>query len=132
MNDFAKSGARALIVDDQPLILLSLKARLERIGYDEVDAAYNGEAAWEKVNGHHYDLIISDIQMPVMNGMTFFGQVAEDPRFSDIPFIFMSGTYMKPPVTGRTTFFLKKPFLEDELEDMIATVHASRSLRKFA
>ncbi len=58
---------KILVVDDEEIIRDSLFFILEKEGY-EVDKAENGKEAFEKVKATHYDLVITDIEMPVMKG----------------------------------------------------------------
>lgn len=60
--------SKILIVDDDPLVCDSLKELLLLEGY-AVDTAPDGQVAVTKVKGDHFHLIISDIQMPGLNGM---------------------------------------------------------------
>ncbi|HEY9072951.1 MAG TPA: response regulator, partial [Desulfobaccales bacterium] len=57
-----------LIVDDEPLVCESLKEMLALEGY-RVDAVLNGKAALEKLREDRYQLVLSDIQMPGLNGI---------------------------------------------------------------
>lgn len=58
---------KILVVDDEEIIRDSLYYILEKEGY-EVDKAENGKEAFEKIKSTHYDLVITDIEMPVMKG----------------------------------------------------------------
>jgi two-component system response regulator PilR (NtrC family) len=58
---------KILVVDDEEIIRDSLYYILEKEGY-EVDKAENGKEAFEKIRNAHYDLVITDIEMPVMKG----------------------------------------------------------------
>ena len=60
--------ARVLIVDDSPTEVHSLRAMLERNGFN-VDSAANGEEGIEKAKSSHPDLILMDIKMPHMDGL---------------------------------------------------------------
>ena len=57
-----------LIVDDQPHIIRIMKSGLSRHGFD-VSTAANGQQALESVRANKPDFIMTDIEMPVMNGM---------------------------------------------------------------
>lgn len=59
---------RILIAEDEQAMLKIIRIYLENAGY-EVDTAINGEDAFEKVSNQHYDLIVVDWMMPVMNGI---------------------------------------------------------------
>lgn len=62
------TNARILVVDDEPPVLLTLKAILEQEGY-AVDAAEEGAAALRMVREHRYDLVLTDLKMPGVDGM---------------------------------------------------------------
>ena len=63
-----------LIVDDEAIICESLKEMLTLEGY-AVDAVTNGAAALERLKDEHYRLILSDIQMPGLNGMELLKEI---------------------------------------------------------
>ena len=58
---------RILLVDDQPHIIRVIKLTLDRQGFN-VDTAANGEEALGKLRGDAYDVLITDIEMPRMDG----------------------------------------------------------------
>lgn len=66
----ASAGKRILIVDDAALVRAYYRKALESAGYD-VDEALNGLEGIEKILMHSFDLVIVDINMPQMDGMTF-------------------------------------------------------------
>ena len=116
--------ADILIVDDEPMLSDLIKAILNSKG--NIDIANNGEEALKLLEGKDYKLILSDIDMPVMDGMTFFQEaVARAPEVKN-RFLFMTGR-LSPE---RQAFFdenslkcLEKPFgikvLRDEASKII-------------
>lgn len=66
--------AKILVVDDEPAILEVIQAILLDRGYD-VDVAANGVEALEKLEQSHYDLMLSDVKMPQMDGMELLQKV---------------------------------------------------------
>lgn len=64
-----------LIVDDEPAVANFLAAVLENEG--AVQTADNGRAALDKVRRQHFDVIMADVNMPVMNGIEFY-RIAAD------------------------------------------------------
>lgn len=64
------AGKRILVVDDASLVRRFYREALERAGF-EVDEALNGVEAVEKVLGGIYDLVVVDVNMPQMDGLTF-------------------------------------------------------------
>ncbi len=84
---------KVLIVDDNKENIYLLKTLLAGKKY-EVVSAYNGAEAMAKLEQDNFQLIISDILMPEVDGFQFCRQVKESERFSKIPFIFYSATYI--------------------------------------
>ena len=83
---------KILIVDDNELNLNLLKSLLKMNGY-EVVSALNGVEALEKLQSQTFDLIISDILMPVMDGFQLCLECKKDETIRKTPFVFYSGTY---------------------------------------
>jgi len=80
---------RILVVDDSDAIVRFLKAVCEKEGV--VDTAFNGRDALKKAGENYYDLVISDIEMPVMDGIRFFREAERlDPGIGE-RFLFFSG-----------------------------------------
>ncbi|MFA7304792.1 MAG: response regulator, partial [Methanoregula sp.] len=80
---------RVLYVDDEPLLLDIGKIFLERSGDFAVQTAPNAPHAMRLLNEARYDAIISDYQMPEMDGIQFLSEVRS--RFGQIPFILFTG-----------------------------------------
>ena len=72
------AGKRVLIVDDAGLVRLYYRDALDRVGYD-VDEAMNGLEALEKLLTTPADLLIFDINMPKMDGLTFLKSLRRYP-----------------------------------------------------
>src|SRR4029077_18552127 len=84
-----KGGLRMKIlsVDDKAENLYMLEALLRGHGH-EVDSASDGQAALPLTQSSHYDLIISDILMPRMDGFQLCRELKKDAHLRYIPFIF--------------------------------------------
>ncbi len=102
---------RILIVDDEHDLVEMAQRKLERNGY-HVDVAFNGEEGMQKVRNEEFDLIVTDVVMPVMDGFTFYKQLKENSMTADIPVIIltarsnMEGSFRALGVDD----FLSKPF----------------------
>ena len=83
------SYKRILVVDDSVTTRIMIKNILLNSGY-MVDAALDAEEAMVKLKLNHYDLIITDITMPKIDGYEFIDQLKTDEMYMDIPIIVMS------------------------------------------
>ena len=77
---------KVLVVDDEKLIVKGVRFSLEQDGM-EVDCAYDGEEALEKIRANTYDIILLDIMLPKMDGFQVCQQVRE---FSDVPILMLT------------------------------------------
>jgi CheY-like chemotaxis protein len=68
-----------LIVDDNPTNILVGRRILEMLGYKDIPSASNGLEGFEMAEKTHYDLILMDIQMPVMDGYTSLKRIMSSP-----------------------------------------------------
>lgn len=78
--------SRVLVVDDEKLIVKGIKFSLEQDGM-EVDCAYDGEEALEYARKNEYDIVLLDLMLPKIDGMSVCQQIRE---FSDMPIIMLT------------------------------------------
>jgi response regulator RpfG family c-di-GMP phosphodiesterase len=116
-SDF-RNGKQILVVEDSEAIRRLVCGHLARSGFEVLDAA-DGEEAVEKLKASRPDLILSDITMPVMDGLQLLKAIKRDPRTAGIPFVVMSvhkeRRYMHHMVEHGAASYLVKPFKLDEL-----------------
>ncbi|QNF31625.1 response regulator transcription factor [Adhaeribacter swui] len=80
---------KVLVVDDDPDITELLQYNLEKEGY-EVTSAENGKEALEKAAKFNPDIILMDVMMPVMDGITACRQLREKPEFRETYILFLT------------------------------------------
>lgn len=80
---------KLLLVDDEIHILRATEFKLERAGYD-VSCAGDGVEAWECMQADCPDMVITDLNMPRMDGLRLVKQMREDPRFAGIPVVMLT------------------------------------------
>jgi two-component system, NtrC family, sensor kinase len=122
--------ARVLVVDDEPSILDVLAEALRSDGHT-VDTAVNGRVALRKILEGEYDLVLSDLKMPVMSGQDLFREVARLRPALARRFVFSTGDVMG----GDTRDFLQwtgnpyveKPFHVDKLIGMLRDILSTPS-----
>jgi CheY-like chemotaxis protein len=94
-NSMLNDKSSVLLVDDNPLILKTYSALLQSTGYT-VQAVGNGVEALKSLRKHIPNLIISDLDMPVMSGFEFLSIVRR--RFSSIKVVAMSGAFAESSI----------------------------------
>jgi len=80
---------KILVVDDEPALRDMIQLRAENMGYS-VETAQNGAEALAKVRAGKFDLIISDVLMPVMDGFTFYKELKKTPATAAIPVLILT------------------------------------------
>ena len=109
---------RILIADDEAYLTQIVTFNLERIG-DKVIVADDGEAALRLAMEHVPDLVISDYQMPLLDGLSLSIRLRQEPRTAHIPVLMLTGRghLIAPADMARTNIrmLLPKPFSSREL-----------------
>ncbi|MBI1303841.1 MAG: response regulator [Phycisphaera sp.] len=85
----ARRAPRALVVDDSATVREVERQILKRMGF-EVETAVDGLDGWHTLRDGVFDLVVSDIDMPRMNGIEFVRTLRGDARFSAVPVIVVS------------------------------------------
>lgn len=92
MSDAAAGGsAKILIVDDQPFFITMARSILQSKGYT-VLSAMSAQEGLQEARTSRPDLIILDVEMPVMDGITACARFKQDPQLKSIPIIILTAT----------------------------------------
>ncbi len=117
---------KILIVDDSKAMRMIVRRTLRQAGFDNAETAQasNGVEGLEAVRNSKPDLIISDWNMPEMDGLSFLKAVKQEA--ADIPFGFIT-TEGTPEMITRAEeegamFFVTKPFTADTIKEKLAGV----------
>lgn len=122
----AKKGdnqKRLLVVDDSITVREMTRKLLQNRGYD-VDVAVNGMDAWTAIRSNHYDLVLSDIDMPRMNGIELVKQIKDHPKLNSLPVIIVSyrdreDDRIQGMEAGADYYITKSSFHDDTLVNAI-------------
>jgi len=87
-EEIIEEPVRILLAEDSPFFQNLIKNYLTQAGF-EVDVAENGKVALEKLmqNPEQYSLLITDIEMPEMDGFTLIAEVRKNPQFANLPIL---------------------------------------------
>ena len=111
-----------LIVDDEPINREVIVAILENMGL-RADCAANGATAVELADKGTYDLILMDLQMPLMDGFEATRRIRQQPKHAQVPILALTGIVVKE-VQNRCRAvgmndFIAKPFRMAALREVV-------------
>lgn len=120
-------SALIILVDDELHVSQILGRRLAREGY-RVETARDGFDALERIAAEKPDLVISDLQMPRLDGVGLALALADDPAARDVPIILLTarGHRVDQDAVSRTRIIrlMAKPFSAHEMVAVVAEVLA--------
>jgi CheY-like chemotaxis protein len=124
-----------LVVEDNEVLLENIREIFEYQDVMAIDifTAENGARALEVLNGLStpLDLILSDIRMPVMDGIAFLAAVRDNPRWQNVPFIFLSAESEQIEIDRGlklgATDYIPKPYTVDGLIERVCNHLVSRA-----
>jgi len=123
------SVARILVIDDEPIVCESLKRILDEEGY-EAESALSGKEAFEKMKGHPFDIVITDLKMPGIDGMEVLRTFRKD--YPDSIIIMITGfstveTAVEAMKLGAFDY-IPKPFTPDEVAVVVKKAIEKKNL----
>ena len=120
----ASKNVRVLAVDDDPEIGLYIKSELDK--YFKIETCANGETAMEMLLQQHFDVVVADVMMPVMDGIELLKRIKGNSKISHLPVILLTS---KSEVEDRlrgirngADAYISKPFDIEELHLQIDNV----------
>jgi two-component system sensor histidine kinase and response regulator WspE len=118
-----KQSLRILVVDDSITVREVERKLLENQGY-EVEVAVNGMDAWNAIRINHYDLVITDIDMPRMNGIELVSQIKQNSSLNSLPVIIVSykdreEDFIRGLDVGANYYLTKSSFHDDTLLEAV-------------
>lgn len=115
-----------LIVDDSILMRAALKKNIENcdVGLDQIFEAENGQQALDFLSSNTVDLILTDINMPVMDGIEFTHRLKASNEYCSIPIIVIttepSTVHIDNLKAEGIDDYLRKPFTPEEFRTVIS------------
>jgi len=115
-----------LIVDDYKTMLRIIKNLLNQLGFDNIDEATDGSAAFDKLKEKAYGLVISDWNMEPMSGFEFLQKIRLDDDNKGLPFIMITAESKTENVIAAkkagVSNYIVKPFNAGTLKQKIEAV----------
>lgn len=113
----------ALVVDDQELMRSVTVNQLRAMGWGKVLSAKNGADGLKLMRAHKVDAVLSDWNMPVMNGVEFLRAVRAEPRWQRLPFLMITSETergrIQDVITSGVSGLLVKPYNATTLRDRL-------------
>ena len=124
-------ATKFLAVDDSPTMRRIVVNTLKRIGYDDVIEAVNGKDALEKIQGSGVDFIITDWNMPEMDGLEFVKSLKSDSATDTLPILMITTRGVKEDIVDAmkagVSSYIVKPFTPQVLKEKIDSILESTS-----
>ena len=117
---------RFLVVDDFSTMRRIVRNLLKEIGYAEADEAEDGVVALNKLRNGNFDFVVSDINMPNMNGFQLLSQIKGDEKLKHLPVLMVTAEARKEDIVaaaqGGAAGYIVKPFTKATLEEKVGLI----------
>ena len=114
---------RFLVVDDFSTMRRIVRNLLKELGFLNVDEAEDGVAALSKLTGEHFDFIVTDWNMPNMDGLTLLQQVRANPQLKHLPVLMITAEAKKENIVAAAqagaSGYIVKPFTAGTLSEKL-------------
>ena len=115
-----------LIVDDFSTMRRIVRGLLKEIGYNNAEEAEDGSVALNMLKNGKFDFVVSDINMPVMNGFELLSAVKKDDGLKHIPVLMVTAEARKEDIVlaaqQGAAGYIVKPFTKATLEDKVNNI----------
>jgi len=124
-------GLKVLVVDDFPTMRRIIKNLLKQIGFENIDEAEDGVQALGKLRGGNYGLVVSDWNMPNMEGIDLLRNVRQEAGpLKDVPFLMVTAEAEKEKVIeaikAGVDNYIVKPFTAETLKEKLEKIAAKK------
>jgi len=117
---------RFLIVDDFSTMRRIIRGLLKEIGYENADEAEDGVQALDALRNAAFDFVISDINMPNMNGFELLQAIKADETLEHLPVLMVTAEARKEDIVRAAqqgaAGYIVKPFTKATLEEKVAKI----------
>ena len=120
------TDTRFLIVDDFSTMRRIIRGLLKEIGYENAEEAEDGVVALDMLRNAAFDFVISDINMPNMNGFELLAQVKADETLRHLPVLMVTAEARKEDIVRAAqegaAGYIVKPFTKATLEEKVQKI----------
>ncbi len=117
---------KILIVDDFSTMRRIVRNLLKEIGYSNADEAEDGQVAINKLRAGGFNFVVSDINMPNMNGFELLRQIREDAQLKTLPVLLVTAEAKKEDIVMAAQLgasgYIVKPFTKATLEEKFTKI----------
>ena len=122
----AVADMKFLVVDDFATMRRIVKNLLKEIGIQHMDEAEDGQMALRMLKGTKYDFVVSDINMPNMNGFELLRQIRADGDLKSLPVLMVTAEAKKEDIItaaqAGASGYVVKPFTKATLEEKVTKI----------
>jgi len=115
-----------LIVDDFSTMRRIVRNLLKEAGFAQADEAEDGVVALQKLKGGGFDFVVTDINMPNMNGFELLAQIRADAQLKALPVLMITAEARKEDIImaaqGGASGYIVKPFTKATLEEKVSKI----------
>ena len=124
---------RFLVVDDFSTMRRIVRNLLKESGYVEADEAEDGVVALQKLRSSTFDFVVSDINMPNMNGFQLLAEIKKDDKLKHLPVLMVTAEARKEDIVlaaqQGAAGYIVKPFTKATLEDKVHHILTKMGLK---
>ena len=115
-----------LIVDDFSTMRRIVRGLLKEMGYNNADEAEDGQVALNMLKSSHYDFVVSDINMPNMNGFDLLKNIRAEESLKNLPVLMVTAEAKKEDIVlaaqNGASGYIVKPFTRGTLEEKLTKI----------
>jgi len=115
-----------LIVDDFSTMRRIVRNLLKESGFNDADEAEDGVAALNKLRNSKFDFVVTDINMPNLNGFQLLAEIKKDDKLKHLPVLMVTAEARKEDIVaaaqGGAAGYIVKPFTKATLEEKVTLI----------
>lgn len=116
-------GMKILVVDDFPTMRRIVRSLLKELGFSNVDEAEDGQEGLQKLASGEFEFVVSDWNMPNLNGLDMLKQIRADDALKSLPVLMVTAEAKKDNIVAAAqagaSGYIVKPFTAATLEEKL-------------